>query len=106
MRRILIAAATMLAAVLLASGCNASVSVGKKTVSKDQVAQQISDQLTKQIGQTPDDVTCPDDLEAKVGATLTCVLTDGSDQYDVAVKVTSVKDGKADFSIQVADQPN
>lgn len=77
------------------------------TVSKEEAAQQVSDQLTEQTGQTPDDVTCPEDLEAKVGESETCVITAGSDTVDVDVTVSSVDDaGNATLDIQVADSVN
>ena len=47
-----------------------------ETVDKDEVASQISDQLTKQVGHQPDKVTCPDNLKGTQGATLRCDLTD------------------------------
>ncbi|MBJ8348229.1 DUF4333 domain-containing protein [Antrihabitans sp. YC2-6] len=75
-------------------------------VAATDVAEQISTTLSEQVGQVPDDVTCPDNLPATVGAELTCLLTDGPDQYDVAVTVTSVEGTDVKFDIQVADQPN
>jgi len=47
-----------------------------ETVSKDDVAKQISDQLAQQFGRTPEKVTCPNDLKGDVGATTRCELTD------------------------------
>ncbi|WP_245672725.1 DUF4333 domain-containing protein [Aldersonia kunmingensis] len=76
-----------------------------QTVGKDVVAEQVSTQLTEQIGTTPDSVDCPEDLDAKVGATLTCTLTHEGVSYDVDVTVTSVDGGDVKFDIQVADQP-
>ena len=97
----------VLAAALALAGCSASVSVGEKTLDKGEVADQIKTQLTQQVGQAPDDVTCPDDLEAKVDASVVCTLTDGPNTYDVTATVTSVNDdGTADFDIQVANQAN
>jgi hypothetical protein len=39
-----------------------------ETVDKNQVASQISDKLTQQVGKKPDSVTCPDNLKGVVGA--------------------------------------
>ncbi len=47
-----------------------------ETVSKDDIAGQISTQLNQQFGHAPEFVTCPDNLEGTVGATLRCTLTD------------------------------
>lgn len=104
--RILTSFAAVAASVLLVSGCSGSVSVGSDSVSKSDVESQITSQLEEQTGQTPDDVSCPDDLDAKVDATMTCVLTAGTDTVDVDVTVTSVKDGDVAFDIEVADQVN
>lgn len=88
-----------LAAATLA-GCSAGA------MSQADVEDQISTQLTAQIGQTPDDVKCPGDLKAEVGASMTCVLTAGTDTVDVDVKVTEVDGSNVKFDIQVADQVN
>ncbi|MCW2632734.1 MAG: hypothetical protein JWR88_1696 [Pseudonocardia sp.] len=74
---------------------------GTATVSKDQVAQQISDQLTKQVGQKPDSVSCPDDLPATVGATVRCTLKVATDSLGVTAKVTAVDGSNVKFDIQV-----
>lgn len=77
------------------------------TVSKEEAAQQVSDQLTEQTGLTPDNVTCPGDLEAKVGESQTCVITAGQDTVDAEVSVSSVDDaGNATLDIQVAESAN
>jgi hypothetical protein len=74
---------------------------GTAAVPKDQVAQQISDQLTKQVGQKPDSVSCPDDLPATVGATVRCTLKAGTDSLGVTAKVTAVDGSNVKFDIQV-----
>ena len=76
------------------------------TVDRDAVAAQISNQLAEQVGETPDSVECPDDLDAQVGATLTCVLTHQGESYDVDVTVTAVEGDNVSFDIEVAGQPN
>lgn len=82
------------------SGC------GSQSVPAKNVATSAEDALQKQVGQRPD-ISCPHDLEAKVGATTRCTLTaDGLDgTYGVTVRVNSVKDGKANFDVQVDDHP-
>lgn len=92
--------------VPLLTGCSGEVSIGNNSVDKDKVAEQISAQLTEQVGTIPDSVECPDNLDAKVGATLTCTLTHEGVSYDVDVTVTQVDDdNNVKFDIQVADEP-
>ncbi len=54
------------------------------------------------------DISCPEDLPAEEGATMTCTLTaDGLEgEYDVEITVTGVDGSDTLFDIQVADQPN
>ena len=99
MRRTTLAALALASAALLA-GCSST------TVSASDVEDQISSQLESQVGQAPDKVACPDDLEGKVDATMTCVLTAGPDTIDVDVTVTEVDGSDVKFDIQVADQVN
>ena len=47
-----------------------------ETVSKDDIAGQISTQLNQQFGHAPEFVTCPDNLKGTVGAALRCTFTD------------------------------
>ena len=95
-------------ASLVLGACSASVSVGTKTIAKDELQTEVQSQLSKTVGKEAPPITCPGDLEAKVDATTTCTLTDSAGTYDVAVKVTSVDGGTgtAKFDIQVAEQPN
>lgn len=101
MRSTLAATTLILAALAALAGCSS-----EKAVSQDDVEKQISTQLTNQVGQRPDDISCPDDLKAEVGTTMTCVLTDGKAHYDVAIDVTKVDSGDVSFDIQVADKPS
>jgi len=97
---------TLVAAVLLLTGASLASCSSESAVSQSDVEDQVSTQLTKEVGQTPDDVSCPGDLAAEVGTKMTCVLTAGSDTIDVALVVTEVVDGKAKFSVEVADAVN
>lgn len=96
------------AALLVCAAACAVLLVGcssPKTVSSADAAQQISDVLEDETGQRPDDVTCPEDLDAEVGATMRCELTDGEATYGVTIDVTEVEDGVATFDIQVDSEP-
>ena len=100
-----------LALVIVASALAVTALAGcSSAVSSDEVATQVTAALAKSqnvpVDQMPK-ITCPDDLDATVGATGTCVLFDDSTNksYDVAVKVTNVEDGTATFDVQVATTP-
>lgn len=81
-----------LTAVALLTGCHASASIGGNSISKSDIEQKAATQLAAQAGQPTPTVTCPNDLNAKVGATETCILTPkgSTDKDDVVVKVASV----------------
>lgn len=87
------------AGATLVTGCSSTPSV-----SQSQVEDKISTQLEAQVGQKPDSVDCPGDLEGEVGKTMDCTLTAGSDELGVSVKVTKVDGKKVDFDFQVDDQ--
>lgn len=93
-----------IAAACCAGGLSIAVLAGcSKTVDKDDVAEQINTQLSSQVGATPDSVSCPDDLKAEVGATMTCTLTADGTDYQVGVNVTSVDGDKVAFDIDNKD---
>jgi hypothetical protein len=88
-------------ALLLATGCSS----GEATVPRDEVAKQASAVLAEQAGQEPDDFTCAEDLPAKVGASIRCELTAGGQKIGVTVTTTSVEGSRANFDVQVDDEP-
>lgn len=95
------AVALAFAATAALSACSASVSVGTPdTLKKADVEKTVAQKFEEQTGGTADDVTCPDDLEAKADASITCQLTSGGQTQDVKVTITSVKDGKAQYNIE------
>ena len=59
-----------------------------------------------EVGFRPD-VSCPDDLEAEVGAETRCTLSVEGDskEYGVTVTVTSVEGDTANFDVKVDDEP-
>lgn len=75
-------------------------------IGPEYIEQQVSEQLTQQVGQAPDDVSCPDSLDGVEGETTTCVLSAGSDTIDVDVTVSSVDGSDFNLDIQVADAVN
>jgi hypothetical protein len=85
--------------VLGAAGCGSSVS-------KEDLQSQVSQQLTAQVGQAPESVTCPDDLDAEVGRSTRCqLLTTEGTTYGVGVTVTKVENSNVSFDIQVDPAP-
>ncbi|MEU9954985.1 DUF4333 domain-containing protein [Streptomyces sp. NPDC050982] len=72
-------------------------------VHKARVAQTISDKLAADTGKRPDRVTCPEHLPARVGATIRCELTAGSDTLGVTVTATSVNGKQVNYNFKVDD---
>ncbi|MDT0331346.1 DUF4333 domain-containing protein [Nocardiopsis lambiniae] len=90
--------------LFLATGCSFSIG-GPGSVDAEQVAERSSAILAEQVGQTPDDFTCADDLPAEVGAEIRCELTSGGDTLGVTVTVTSVDGNDVQWDIKVDDAP-
>jgi Domain of unknown function (DUF4333) len=87
-------------AVLLAlAGC------GSQVAARD-VAEAVADAVQPRLGERPD-VSCPDDVPAKVGARTRCTLAaEGLDgRYGVTVTVATVEDGHARFDVEVDTEP-
>ena len=93
----------LFAVPLLAGGLAAC---GAEAVSADDVADQAADALEAQAGVRPD-ISCPEDLDAEVGAETRCTLTAGGDptEYGVTVTVTSVDDDRPTLQVRVDEDP-
>ncbi|MFD5893207.1 DUF4333 domain-containing protein [Streptomyces sp. NPDC060366] len=72
-------------------------------VHKARVAQTISDKLAADTDKRPDRVTCPEHLPARVGATIRCRLTAGSDTLGVTVTAISVNGNQVNYSLKADD---
>lgn len=96
--------AAALAAVALVAGCG-SMELGTPVITATQLSSQVKAQSTAVIGQEPDEVVCPDDLAARVGAKTRCTLEADKVTYGITVVVSEIKDGKATFDITVDDAP-
>ena len=96
MRRLVTAGATALA--VAAAGCG-----GSNTLEASAVEQGAKDALAKTVGRAPQSIRCPKDLDAKVGASERCTLTDHGTKLGMTVRVTRVHDDKANFDV-VVDQ--
>lgn len=106
MSRIPLIAAPIVIAALALAACGGSVSVGGSSISKDEIAKQASASLEQSVGSKPPPITCPEDLDATVGETTTCVMHGDDGEYDVAVEITEVDGTNATFDVQVADTAN
>ena len=87
---------------------------------RDVLEAQVRSQLTKKNGQQAPPITCPDELDARIGAKTTCTMTGPEGTYSVTVTVTRVDwgntvlddgtlgnfvAGNAEFDAIVADKP-
>ncbi|MFC7327414.1 DUF4333 domain-containing protein [Marinactinospora rubrisoli] len=91
------------AALLSAAGC--SFSIGGSSVGSDDVANEVARQLETEVGRMPDDVTCPENLPAEVGASVRCELTADGQTYGVTVTATEVEGTNVRFDVEVDDEP-
>ena len=93
--------------LLLAGFTLVAAACGAGAVKEADVESAVAAQLAAETDQPEPDVDCPDDLDAEVGATMECDLTvEGDDAvYPVTVKVTSIEDGKANYSVEVGEAP-
>lgn len=81
---------------------------GAGPIEESDVESSVAAQLAEKADQPEPDIDCPGDLDAEVGATMECDLTvEGDDAvYPVTVEVTSVKDGRANYSVEVGEPPS
>ena len=77
-----------------------------ETVDKNEVAGNINDQATQQLGHKPDSVTCPDNLKGVVGTTLHCQLVDAGQTTPLTITVTSIDGGNVYFNWAPDNQPS
>ncbi len=79
---------------------------GADSIPAPDVAEAAEDLLEEEVGVRPE-VTCPDDVEAEVGAETRCTLTADDDptEYGVTVTLASLDDEKPGWSVQVDDEP-
>ncbi|GGW69425.1 hypothetical protein GCM10010320_58660 [Streptomyces caelestis] len=74
-------------------------------MSADKLATIVAEKLAATTGKPKPDITCPENLAAKVGTTTRCKLTakDGS-TLGVTVKVTSVEGEQINFDIKADER--
>ncbi len=92
----------IVALTAFAAGCGSDSKVKKADVEKEAATK-----LAAQNNLPLPVVTCPGDLDGKVGATLECYLVAQGDTEHIPVKVVvdSVKDSTVNFSISVGTPP-
>jgi len=113
-RSVKLSVGVIAATSLLLAACTGSVTNKPMVVDKDLLSAEVQAQLTKKLGEQAPTIDCPDDLEAEVGATATCLMRAPKGTYNVTVTVTGVDwsgygnfgVGNALFDTKVADQPN
>ncbi|MFN8072603.1 MAG: DUF4333 domain-containing protein [Mycobacterium sp.] len=92
----------------LAAGCVVALSAGAgvaaASVSAADVQQWISAQLSAGTVAPPDSVMCPGDLDAVVGATISCAVTRGDETRGVTVTVETLDNGVPGLSLAPARQ--
>jgi hypothetical protein len=79
---------------------------GSDMLSADRVADDAEKALEDQVGVRPD-ISCPEGLEAEVGAEARCTLTAGGDptEYGVTVTVTSLDGERPTLKVRVDEDP-
>lgn len=87
-------------ALLVVAACSSTPVITQSTLEEQAIAE-----LTASVGQAPDSLTCPGDLNAEVGATSRCELTAGDSTYGVTITVTAVNGDVAEFDVVVDDTP-
>ena len=92
MRRALLVLAAALA--VFVSGCSA-------TINPDGAAKSVADVVSRETGFKPKDVSCPSDVDAKVGVEFDCKFTGPeATEYTAHMKVTRVDDDDVEFSVE------
>lgn len=84
---------------LLLSSCSQVV-----TVREGQLEEDIARQLENTRGSAPDEVDCPDSLEAEEGNEIRCTVAAGEERRSVTVTVTGLSGTDVDFDIEVEGQ--
>ncbi|MCX2932961.1 DUF4333 domain-containing protein [Mycobacterium sp. CVI_P3] len=69
---------------------------------KAQVENSLLSQLAAQLGSRPDSADCTDDLEGKVGNSITCTVVAGPETQDFTVTVTDVNGDRINYDYKPA----
>lgn len=103
--RAVLAPAAAVAALTL-TGCSFEASIGGPSVDEADLEQRISEILEEEVGQAPEEIDCPGDLDAEVDAIMECTLNDSGESYPVSVVVTGVDEDteQVSFDVEVGDR--
>lgn len=88
-------------ACVAAAGCSVNIGSTTPTVKEADLERSVAQTLAEQVGQQPDGVDCPDDLEGEVGAVLECTLTADGVTHNLTVTVTSVEGDTVNYDVEV-----
>jgi hypothetical protein len=72
---------------------------GEKTIQTDAAERTVVDLIAEETGFEADDMSCPEDVEAEVGATFDCTFTGPEGPYVASVEVTEVDGEDAVFQV-------
>lgn len=98
--RTVLASGAATALIAIPTACSFSIGTSHShSVSKAEVARQITAKMTDAAGNKPESVTCPSDLPAEVGAELNCEMKIKDRTFNVNVTVTSVDGSDVKFDM-------
>jgi hypothetical protein len=101
-RALLVSMVLLVSVGTVACSAKGSIEIGTKVDSKT-LEKQVTEKLQTQL--PPDSVSCPDGLDAKVGATSTCTVVAQDLRYTATVTATAVKDKIVSFDLKVPPPP-
>ena len=87
---------TLSALLIGTTGCVGS----PKTVTRDEVADQIKQKRWDAAGNEPESVSCPEDLKPSVGAKVVCEMTVNGQKYTVDVTVKGIEGDTVQLDMQ------
>ena len=76
------------------------VACGEKTIVPGEAAKSVAELVAEQTGFEATDVTCPEDVEAKVGGTFECTFTGPEGPYTAEMEITEVDGENVTFAIE------
>lgn len=74
------------------------------TITTDSLEAGLTETL-RERGRLPEKVDCPSEVKAEMAQRTECVMTEKGERFHVAVVVTSIYDGKAEYDIEVDAKP-
>ena len=88
--------------LLLVAAAPFLAACGADSESESDLEDNTKEQLISELGEgTVDKVDCPDDLKAEEDETMSCTATVAGEELKLKLTVTSVKDGTAEWTIDL-----